>query len=83
MTDDGIHSKTMSTSSRGATGTKRTVKAPVRRSPVPPPQISRRRVTVERLHPWSVLKISLIFYFCVLLVAMVGLALFWSVIIQL
>ena len=40
-------------------------------------------MTVERLHPWSVLKISLIFYFCVLLVVMVGLALFWSVIIQL
>ena len=72
----------MSTSSRGATGTKRS-EATVRRSPLPPPQVARRRVTIERLHPWSVLKISLIFYFCVLLVVMVGLALFWSVIIQL
>ena len=40
-------------------------------------------MTVERLHPWSVLKISLVFYFCVLLVVMVALAVFWSVIIQL
>lgn len=73
----------MSTSQRGAAGTKRSERPAARRSPLPPPQMVRRRVTVERLHPWSVLKISLIFYFCVLLVAMVGLALFWSVIIQL
>ena len=71
----------MSTSSR-ATSTKRSQRPSVRRQPLPPPVTQRRRVTLDRLHPWSVLKISLIFYFCVLLVAMVGLAVFWSVIIQ-
>lgn len=37
-----------------------------------------RRVTVRKVDPWSVLKLSLIFYFCVLLVVMVGLTVFWS-----
>ena len=71
----------MSTSSR-ATSTKRSQRPSVRGQPLPPPVTQRRRVTLDRLHPWSVLKISLIFYFCVLLVVMVGLAVFWSVIIQ-
>ncbi len=39
-------------------------------------------MTVQRVHPWSVLKLSLIFYFCMLLVVMVALTLFWSVIIN-
>jgi hypothetical protein len=43
-------------------------------------RIVRRRATVRRVDPWSVLKLSLIFYFCVLLVAMLGLAVFWSVV---
>ncbi len=43
----------------------------------------RRQATVRRVDPWSVLKLSLIFYFCLLLVVMVGLLVFWSVVQQL
>ena len=43
-------------------------------------QVSRRKVTVRHVDPWSVLKLSLIFYFCLLLVVMLGLAVFWSVV---
>ena len=50
---------------------------------MPAPRAPRRRVTVQRIHPWSVLKLSLIFYFCMLLVVMVALTLFWSVVIRL
>jgi hypothetical protein len=50
---------------------------------MPPPRTARRRVTLHRIHPWSVLKLSLIFYFCMLLVVMVGLAMFWSIVIRL
>lgn len=40
----------------------------------------RRKVTVRHVDPWSVLKLSLIFYFCVLLVLMLAVAVFWSII---
>ena len=40
-------------------------------------------MTIQRISPWSVLKLSLIFYFCMLLVVMVALTLFWSVVIRL
>jgi hypothetical protein len=40
----------------------------------------RRQVTVRRLDPWSVLKLSLIFYFCLLLVVMVALFVFWGIV---
>jgi hypothetical protein len=46
------------------------------------PRPTRRRVTVRKIDPWSVLKLSLIFYFCVLLVVMLGLTVFWAVVIQ-
>jgi hypothetical protein len=42
--------------------------------------ITRRKVTIRHVDPWSVLKLSLIFYFCALLVVMLGLAVFWSVV---
>lgn len=35
---------------------------------------------VRRVDPWTVLKLSLIFYFCLLLVVMLGLVVFWSVV---
>jgi hypothetical protein len=44
---------------------------------------TRRRTVVRRVDPWSVLKLSVIFYFCALLVVMVGLTILWSVIIRL
>lgn len=43
----------------------------------------RRRATIRRVDPWSVLKLSVIFYFCFLLVVMLGLTVFWSVVHQL
>lgn len=44
--------------------------------------VVRRRATVRRVDPWSVLKLSVIFYFCFLLVVMLGLAVFWAVILR-
>ncbi len=72
----------MSTSQQGRVGTRRTEKAPARRQMITPPRTARRRVTVQRVSPWSVLKLSLIFYFCMLLVVMVASAILWSVIIR-
>lgn len=48
----------------------------------PPARTGRRSVMVRKVDPWSVLKLSLIFYFCVLLVVMVALALFWAAVNQ-
>lgn len=45
-------------------------------------QVVRRRATIRRVDPWSVLKLSIIFYFCFLLVVMLGLSVFWSVILR-
>jgi hypothetical protein len=46
-------------------------------------QVVRRRATIRRVDPWTVLKLSVIFYFCFLLVVMLGLAVFWSVVLRL
>ena len=72
----------MSTSQRGGVAAKRSSPSASRRSAIPAPRAPRRRVTIQRVHPWSVLKLSLIFYFCMLLVVMVALALFWSIVIR-
>jgi uncharacterized membrane protein len=45
-------------------------------------QVVRRRATIRRVDPWSVLKLSVIFYFCFLLVVMLGLTVFWSVLLN-
>ncbi len=37
----------------------------------------RRRVMVRKVDPWSVLKLSLVFYFSILVVVMLGLGVFW------
>jgi hypothetical protein len=37
-----------------------------------------RHVTLRKIDPWSVLKLSLLFSFCVLLVVMLGLTVFWT-----
>ena len=70
----------MSTSQRGSVGRARS--GATTRKPAAAPRPTRRRATVHRVHPWSVLKLSLIFYFCMLLVMMVALALLWSVVIR-
>ena len=74
----------MSTTQRAGTrrgGVARTTKTAPRER-VRTGQIVRRRATVRRVDPWSVLKLSVIFYFCFLLVVMLGLAVFWSVILR-
>jgi hypothetical protein len=71
----------MSSSRPVPAGTK-TSGTSTRRETIPAPRSVRRRVTVHRVHPWSVLKLSLIFYFCMLLVVMAGLAMFWSIVIR-
>ena len=73
----------MSSTKPDAARTQRRKTTPARRRPVAAPRPVRRRATLHRVHPWSVLKLSLIFYFCLLLVGMVALTLFWSVIINL
>jgi hypothetical protein len=56
-----------------------TMQAPTRR-------VSRRaaprriRVQIRKISPWSVLKLSLLFYFCVMLVILLGLGMLWAVI---
>lgn len=42
----------------------------------------RHKLTVRKIDPWSVLKLSVIFYFFGLLVFMLGLTLFWAVLNQ-
>lgn len=49
------------------------------RSTDPPRRIVRQAVTISRVDPWTVLKLSLIFYFCFLLIVMLGLTVFWGV----
>ncbi len=65
--------------SKPATRPARTA-APVKRKPAAARAVVRRKVTVRHVDPWSVLKLSLIFYFCVLLVLMLGVAVFWSIV---
>lgn len=37
----------------------------------------RRRAMIRKVDPWSVLKLSLVFYFSILVVVMLGLGVFW------
>jgi membrane protein required for beta-lactamase induction len=43
------------------------------------PAARRIRVQVRRINPWSVLKFSLIFYVCLLVVVLVGLVILYSI----
>ena len=43
------------------------------------PGVRRTRVVVNRIDPWSVLKVSLLFYLCVMLVFMVAMVILFSV----
>lgn len=40
----------------------------------------RIRVAIRRVNPWSVLKFSLLFYFCLMLVFVIGLAILYMVV---
>src|SRR5262249_46537890 len=51
---------------------------PVRRRRGPRPAPRRTKVVIRRVDPWSVLKFSLLFYFCLMLVVMFALMiLYW------
>jgi hypothetical protein len=39
----------------------------------------RVRVQIRKVNPWSVLRFSLLFYFCLMLVALLGLAILWGI----
>ena len=43
-------------------------------------RLVRRRATIRRVDPWSVLKLSLIFYICMLAVSMLVLTMFWAIV---
>lgn len=54
-------------------------------APLRPPQgrpaalpLGLRQVTIRRLDPWTVLKLSVVFYTCLLLLCMLLLTLFWA-----
>jgi ABC-type amino acid transport system permease subunit len=54
-----------------------TVERPARGGPRPGPR--RVRVEIRRVSPWSVLKFSLLFYFCLMLVILVGVGILYVV----
>jgi hypothetical protein len=74
---------TRTTRTQPPSGARRAAPPPQKRQRRPPQQIVRRKVTVRHVDPWSILKLSLIFYFCVLLVVMLGVTMFWSVVTRL
>jgi hypothetical protein len=53
------------------------------RPPAAAPAVDRRsRLVLRRLDPWSVLKFSLLFYFCMLLVGLLVFAVIWFVLVN-
>lgn len=61
---------------------------PQMRPTAPPPgrpaalPLGQRQVTIRRLDPWTILKLSVVFYTCLLLLFMLVLTLFWAFINQ-
>jgi hypothetical protein len=49
----------------------------------PTRRLIRRDIMVRRVDPWSVLKISVVFYTCILIIAMLANAVFWAFITRL
>jgi Transmembrane domain of unknown function (DUF3566) len=59
-----------------------TTSTPERTEPQPGvrrPTTRRVRVVIRRVNPWSVLKFSLLFYFCLMLVVLLGLGILYAV----
>jgi hypothetical protein len=59
-----------------------TTSTPERTQPQPGvrrPGTRRVRVVVRKVNPWSVLRLSLIFYFCLMLVVLVGLGILYAI----
>ncbi|HUG87161.1 MAG TPA: DUF3566 domain-containing protein [Actinomycetota bacterium] len=59
-----------------------TIQTTRRTSPTPAgrPAPRRIRVAIRRVNPWSVLRFSLLFYFCLMLVFVIGLAILYMVV---
>ena len=59
-----------------------TIQQTRRTSPTPAgrPAPRRIRVAIRRVNPWSVLRFSLLFYFCLMLVFVIGLAILYMVV---
>jgi hypothetical protein len=51
---------------------------PPEEAPAPVPRARTSRVVVRRIDPWSVFKLSLLFYLCVCLILLVAGALLWA-----
>ncbi|MGH2723599.1 MAG: DUF3566 domain-containing protein [Actinomycetota bacterium] len=57
-----------------------TIETATRTTPAPRRSGPRRvRVVIRRVNPWSVLKFSLLFYFCVMLVVLLGLVILYAI----
>ena len=50
-----------------------------RGSRVPGQGPRRVKVTIRKVNPWSVLKFSMLFYFCLMLVFLVGFVILWAI----
>jgi hypothetical protein len=50
-----------------------------RGSPVRGPTQRRVKVAIRKVNPWSVLKFSMLFYFCMMLVFLVGFVILWGI----
>lgn len=73
-------------STGGARGMTGTVASSLRSRPAGQPptrRLVRRDVMVRRVDPWTVLKISVVFYACMLVIAMLANAVVWAIINQL
>jgi hypothetical protein len=56
---------------------------PLARPPAAPPAVDRRaRLILRRLDPWSVLKFSVMFYFCLMLISLLVFAAIWFVLVN-
>jgi hypothetical protein len=56
---------------------------PLARPPAMSPAVDRRaRLILRRLDPWSVLKFSVVFYFCLMLISLLIFAVIWFVLVN-
>lgn len=78
---DGVHSPTMATTDRQPGVGARAASPPAVAAPMP--RLRRRRTVVRRLEPWSVLKISLLFYSCLWLILLVAMLVLWTAVTRL
>jgi hypothetical protein len=76
VTEDRANDSPRYTEALNRTGTRPTATRPTHR-------LIRRDLMVRRVDPWSVLKISLVFYSCMLIIAMLANAILWAFIARL